>query len=235
MHLKWPGNLILLRNSSRKLSPVSGSAIYQDTSLMDTNSDMPNSIYGPNHPRCSQPENRTINRLEIPEFEPSFDRSETSLQTLNEKDEEHALDSSVKCRITSTFSDSNGTENKLLVTGNNANDIKLNVCSEALEKVGSRNENTFSELVMDTRHESRRNEIRHLAHSANTLSNGTSRPRVRRQGICFPIPKVHYENGSILDFHDNWLKAPRDEQSHVSCTSSLNLSDVDCNDSSCED
>ena len=237
MHLKWPGNLILLRNSSRKLSRVSGSAIYQDTSLMDTDSDMPNSIYGPNHPRCSKSQNRMTNRLEIPEFEPSFGRSETSLQTFNKKVGEHALDSNEESRsfkdkktISSTFSYSTGTKKKLLhvMTGHNANDIKLNVCNETLEKVRS----TSSELVMGTLHESRTNEIRHLA---NTLSNGTSRPKVRRQGICFPIPKIHYKNGSIVDFHDNWLKAPLDEQSHVSCVSSLNLSDVDCDDSNCED
>ena len=208
MHLKWPGNLILLRNSSR--------------------------------------------RLEISEFEPGFDRSETSLrlqrstsqlQMLHEKGEDGALDSVAECDksnkdhklINSTISDSIGIKEKLLVNGNKVDtNMDLNICTEALEKVGSSNENTSLELVIDTWHESLRNEIRHATQSTATLSNVTILPRVRRQGICFPVPKVHHTNGSVVDSHDNWLKTPFSEELHVSCASSLNLSDFDCSDSSCE-
>ena len=226
MHLKWPGNLILLRNSSRRLSPVPGSVIYQDTSLTDTNPDRPNLIYGPNYTRCFRPDTGTSNRLEIPEFEPGFDRNETllrlqsnasQLQILHKEGEDGTLDSVAECGIinknhkliNSTISDSTGIKEKLLVNGNNIDtNMHLNNWIEALENVGSRNESTSSELVIDTWHESLRNEIGYATQSTTTLSNGTILPRVRRQGICFPVPKVHYETGSVMDCHDNWLKTP---------------------------
>ena len=241
MHLKWPGNLIHLRNSSRRLSPVPRSPIHQDGSFLD----QPNHIYGPNYLGCSRPADVSSNKLEVPVFEPGFNHVEaplvsksssgfnSKLQTLHEEEEEPSDDRS---ESKSCESESGDFERKCeawgfdytLVNFDKLTTRKGNLCESNnldVEEAGPYKENIS---VKDSYHFSYTNEKGHLGQGTYTPDNEGRPQKMRRQGVCYPLPKIHQDSAS--DYQKPLMKTPLCNDLHQSWASSLNLSDIENSD-----